>query len=380
MKSATLLRLFLVVAFLAAIVSPVSADAEFDKVAAAADAWANSGKPMVITADKLFEALNDGDKANDPVVVDVRQAKDYALGHIPGAINVPFADVFKPESMAKIPKDKPVVFTCYTGHTASMASLAYNTMGYSTQTLKWAIMGWTKDETVAPNRFGKGNDPERDYKVETTANTLAAAANPLPNLATGKTAVADILSTRAAAVIAKPVTITSDKVFEVLNDGDKANDPLVVDMRAPADYAKGHIPGAVNITLANLFKPATLASLPANKQIVLSCYTGHTSSMASVTLASLGYNAISLKWGIMGWTKDTNVAPMRFGVGADAEKDFKLEKPAAAATTTAPAAATTAAPAALPKTGGAPFLPAGIASLAGLAALAAGVALRRNSR
>src|SRR5512145_2742039 len=34
---------------------------------------------------------------------------------------------------------------------------------------------------------------------------------------------------------------------------------LILDTRAPADFAKGHVPGAVNIPLAGLFLPENLA-------------------------------------------------------------------------------------------------------------------------
>ena len=43
-------------------------------------------------------------------VIDVRQSTDYARGHIPGAINIPFASV--ETQFDTIPKDKPIVLYC----------------------------------------------------------------------------------------------------------------------------------------------------------------------------------------------------------------------------------------------------------------------------
>ncbi len=380
MKNGNLLRLMMVVAFVAAIVAPVTAaGSEFDQIAAAADAWANSGKAMIITADKLFENMNDGDKANDPVVIDIRAAKDYDAGHIPGAMNIAFADLFKAENLAKIAKDKQAVLSCYTGHTCSMASFALNSMGYNTLSLKWAIMGWTKDPLVSTQRFGDANNPQRDYKLETTENKLSGT-NALPAVATGKTAVADMIAARAVEFLGsgKASTVTADKLFENLNDGDKANDPIIIDTRKAEEYALGHIPGAVNLPLGQLFKAATLPTLSKDKQIVVVCYTGHTGSMASFMLDVLGYNSQALKWGMMGWTKDAKVSPTRFGTGNDPERDYKIEKTAAAATTATAPAATTAT--ALPKTGAVPDLPSAALMVSGLAALAAGLGLRRRSR
>ena len=43
-------------------------------------------------------------------VIDVRPAADYARGHIPGSINIPFASV--ETQFDTIPKDKPIVTYC----------------------------------------------------------------------------------------------------------------------------------------------------------------------------------------------------------------------------------------------------------------------------
>lgn len=52
-------------------------------------------------------------------LVDIRQAKDYANGHIPGAINIPFQELGK--KFDTLPKDKQIVIYCYSGQSAGMA-------------------------------------------------------------------------------------------------------------------------------------------------------------------------------------------------------------------------------------------------------------------
>ncbi|OQY21011.1 MAG: hypothetical protein B6I35_09360 [Anaerolineaceae bacterium 4572_32.2] len=37
----------------------------------------------LITAEALYENLNDGDDSNDPVILDIRKPDDYAVGHVP---------------------------------------------------------------------------------------------------------------------------------------------------------------------------------------------------------------------------------------------------------------------------------------------------------
>ena len=46
----------------------------------------------------------------------------------------------------------------------------------------------------------------------------------------------------------------------------------MIDIRAAADYANGHMPGAINVDPKVLFTPAELAKLPKGKQIVVNCY------------------------------------------------------------------------------------------------------------
>jgi rhodanese-related sulfurtransferase len=60
----------------------------------------------------------------DFVLVDVRDARDYASGHIEGAINLPLAGLMSDASMAEIPAgQKVVVYSNGTGHAAQAALL-----------------------------------------------------------------------------------------------------------------------------------------------------------------------------------------------------------------------------------------------------------------
>jgi rhodanese-related sulfurtransferase len=72
----------------------------------------------------------------------------------------------------------------------------------------------------------------------------------------------------------------------------------VVDIRKPEDYAKGHIAGAKNIFWMDLLDEANLKKLPKDGKILLVCYVGHTSSQMVVALRLLGYDAVSLKYGM----------------------------------------------------------------------------------
>ncbi|HEY84953.1 MAG TPA: rhodanese-like domain-containing protein, partial [Chloroflexi bacterium] len=99
-----------------------------------------------------------------------------------------------------------------------------------------------------------------------------------------------------------PKHIAAVGVFDNLNDGDDGNNPFIIDVRKPEDYALSHVPGAVNIGVTALFTADKLAELPADRDIVIYCYTGQTSSQATTALNMLGYKAKSMLFGFPGWS------------------------------------------------------------------------------
>lgn len=80
---------------------------------------------------------------------------------------------------------------------------------------------------------------------------------------------------------------------------------FLLDIRKPEDYNNGHIPGSVNIFWKDLLLSSNIDKLPTDKQIILICYVGHTSSQALVLLKLLGYNVKVLKFG-MGTSPNVN--------------------------------------------------------------------------
>jgi rhodanese-related sulfurtransferase len=83
---------------------------------------------------------------------------------------------------------------------------------------------------------------------------------------------------------------------------------FVIDVRPAEDYAKGHVPGSLNLPIDVLFRPESLAKLPARgKPILLVCQSGHTESMALGGLAALGYEPWVLRFGMIGWNGETQV-------------------------------------------------------------------------
>ncbi len=276
-----------------------------------------SGGPRTMEAAALFENLNDGDAENDPYIIGLHPAEDYARGHIPGAVNMDVKELFTLENLATIPPDRDVVLVCYTGQTAGQAASALNMLGYEAYSLLHGMSSWTSDPEVYVKRF----DPEKhtnDYRIETEAN-LPGGPYDLP------TASAPDLAGAADAYFGGgPRTMEAAALFENLNDGDAENDPYIISLHPAEDYARGHIPGAVNMDVKELFTLESLATIPPDREVVLVCYTGQTAGQAASALNMLGYEAYSLLYGMSSWTSDPEVYVKRF----DPEKhtnDYRIE-------------------------------------------------------
>ena len=81
---------------------------------------------------------------------------------------------------------------------------------------------------------------------------------------------------------------------------DNPGQVMLIDLKSKEDYDAGHIKGAVNIPFAELGK--NLDRLPKNKQIILQCYSGQTSSEATSLTRILGFNTFNFQGGFnFGW-------------------------------------------------------------------------------
>jgi len=113
MKKLAVLNLVLVLSLMLGAVAFAAEDIQ----AAAYDYF--SGGTKNITADVVYDNLNDGDDTNNPYIVSVRKQEDYEQAHIPTAVWMDAKTLFTADNLAKLPTDKQIVVYCYTGQTAS---------------------------------------------------------------------------------------------------------------------------------------------------------------------------------------------------------------------------------------------------------------------
>jgi len=77
---------------------------------------------------------------------------------------------------------------------------------------------------------------------------------------------------------------------------------VILDVRSAAEFAEGHIPGAILIDQGQSdFMEKAQAALPTEKTIALYCRSGRRSANAAGRLADAGYKCVNLKGGIVAW-------------------------------------------------------------------------------
>ncbi|MGA3324434.1 MAG: rhodanese-like domain-containing protein [Terriglobia bacterium] len=81
------------------------------------------------SAEQLQQALVKDTKI---LVIDVRSPQEFAAGHIPGAVNIPFDELARKLEGMKVTKDTTLVTMCEHGGRSSRAVLELQKLGYPT--------------------------------------------------------------------------------------------------------------------------------------------------------------------------------------------------------------------------------------------------------
>jgi rhodanese-related sulfurtransferase len=67
----------------------------------------------------------------DAVVIDVREADEYAAGHLPGARNIPAKDIHARVSELANLKEKPLIVVCASGARSGQISAQFKQQGFA---------------------------------------------------------------------------------------------------------------------------------------------------------------------------------------------------------------------------------------------------------
>jgi rhodanese-related sulfurtransferase len=151
------------------------------------------------------------------------------------------------------------------------------------------------------------------------------------SLAVSASYATDDMAAKLNAVLSKAA---AEKFWQVSSDDVKAmidakkTDFVVVDVRPDISLFKaGHIPGAVFIATQDVLKPESLKKLPKDKKIILVCVSGQTQNLPVVALRALGYNALTMKFGMAAWDKNSlGVKFMKEALSGAEKKNYPIEK------------------------------------------------------
>lgn len=312
---------------------------EFEIIRRAADTLVSGDKEFETTAKSLFDYMNHNAPASqalyyDPLLysgsmlIDVRSSDDempqmYAMGHISGAIHIPWRSIAEWRNLKDLKKDVPIIVYSSTGQTGSQIAGILNVLGYDAKNLKWGLTSWTFDDKIAPGRYEKQRDtvwthsgsfrvvcasqqPTEQYPLPIVENTksqdeftiIMAAANAY--LKRGNPA--HIEAPYLYNLLYSEANVTPGQPSRHWGDADNLAAPFLLDVRKKEDYVKGHISGTAHIFWKDLFKTENLRRLPPSRQILVVSETGHMGGLVTGLLNMLGYDAVNLKWGITSWS------------------------------------------------------------------------------
>lgn len=79
---------------------------------------------------------------DEAVIVDLREAKEFNKGHIPGAINIPFAKLSQHIGELEPHRDKTIILVDKLGQQTGGAGQTLNAAGFTPARLKGGMVEW----------------------------------------------------------------------------------------------------------------------------------------------------------------------------------------------------------------------------------------------
>lgn len=172
-----------------------------------------------VTAGELAQWILE--KRQDYQLIDLRERWHFDDYHIPTAINIPFAELFRADNLQRIDRQKKVVVYGLGAGNAAQAQLLLSMKGYRAYSLEDGIIAWW-DELMTPTSIrsakpsSSGYQQARQLREYFTTGGQAAApaippAPPVPAAAPSTTAPAKTKAETPAKPIAKPAAKPADK-------------------------------------------------------------------------------------------------------------------------------------------------------------------------
>jgi hydroxyacylglutathione hydrolase len=189
--------------------------------------------PPSVSEKHLAETLG-----SNAVIVDTRPAADFAAGHLPGTLSLPFNHSFPTWAGSLLPYDRDIYLLADPARPRELEQIVRTLAMIGLDSVRGyfdlaALSGWS----------ARGRGLER----------------------TDQMAVSEVAAGRSGLVI--------------------------LDVRGRSEWDAGHIPGATHIPLAEL--PARLGELPRDRTLAVHCQGGGRSAIAAGLLKASGFASVA---------------------------------------------------------------------------------------
>jgi rhodanese-related sulfurtransferase len=249
-----------------------------------------------ILSNSVIEANTVYGSESQYFILDIRDEDAYNMGHIPGAVHSSLSSILADAAGSG---GRPIVVVCYTGQVAGHAVVALRLSGYSNaMVLKFGMSIWNADFdlwTEGCASFGVGHA----NWIDPPGSTENVEEHSYPSVSTSSSDGAVILAGRVNAMLQGGFRGISG--YNVL---DEPGGYYINNYWMEGDVELyGNIAGASRIFPMSL-KNGEIADCDPDAAVVTYCWTGQTSSMITAYLTILGYDAVSLKFGVNGMIHD----------------------------------------------------------------------------
>jgi hydroxyacylglutathione hydrolase len=181
------------------------------------------------------------------LILDVRSSTAFGAGHIPGSINIGLSGQFASWAGSLIAAGTPIIIIAEDPAKVDEAVTRLSRVGIE------SVKGYLKEEIFC---WDKAN-----LELETTAQIL---------------------------------------INELASRIEEKSDLQIVDVRRPAEYRNGHVPGAINVQLADLEEE--YSQFDQKRPLAVICASGYRSSIATSLFARHGFrNIFNIVGGTTAW-------------------------------------------------------------------------------
>ena len=102
----------------------------------------------------------------------------------------------------------------------------------------------------------------------------------------------------------KATNVTVEQARKLIHERGGKADFLVLDVRTPAEFAGGHLPGALNVDIQSRDFETRIGALDRRKTYLVYCRSGNRSTKAVQAMERMDFQSVyHMTEGVIGWEK-----------------------------------------------------------------------------